>query len=116
MSFFKKLFSRKQYTLENFPPIREEIKKGNYVFVNLYSESCLVCKRTKPMIEEVHQQYPNVNILEILIDEFPEKQLRKYGIVFTPTLALFGKKGEALHRSVGLIQKEKLVELFSLSK
>ena len=70
MSFLKKIFSRKKSSLENFPPIEIELKQGNYLFVNLYSESCLVCKRTKPIIDEVSKNYPNVKVLDILVDNY----------------------------------------------
>ncbi len=65
------------------------------------------------MIEEVSKKYPKVELFEVLIDEYSEKELRKYGIMFTPTLAFYDPSGQALHRSVGLIEKEKLEEIFS---
>jgi len=61
----------------------------------------------------VSKNYPKVELFEVLIDDYSEKELRKYGIMFTPTLALFNPKGQALHRSVGLIEREKLEEIFS---
>lgn len=115
MSFFKRLFSKKKTGLEDFPPIKEAIKENDFLFVNLYSNSCLVCKRTKPIVDEVSLLHPNVKVLEILIDSYDEKQLKKYGIVFTPTLAFYDDEGNTVHRSVGLIDKGKLEKLFEIS-
>ncbi len=115
MSFFKRLFSKKRTGLEDFPPIKEAIKDNDFLFVNLFSNSCLVCKRTKPIVDEISQLYPKVKVLEILIDSYDEKQLKKFGIVFTPTLAFYGEEGKTVHRSVGLIDKVKLKKLFEMS-
>ena len=116
MSFLKRFFS-KESKLENFPPIKDVIGKGRYVFVYLYSSECAVCSRTTPMVEEMESDYgTTVDVLQLVVDSFPEKQLKKHGIMFTPTLCMIDPKGEVVHRSVGLIDRQKLEGIFAKTK
>lgn len=83
-----------------------EIKEGT-VLVDFFATWCGPCKMLSPVLEEVAQENPNINVLKIDVDEFGELAAR-YGIQAIPTLMLF-KNGQRVETRMGYQNKNQLV-------
>ena len=76
------------------------IKEGT-VLVDFFATWCGPCKMLSPVLEEVANENPNINVLKIDVDEVGELAAR-YGIQSIPTLMLFknGQRREIVFKSV----------------
>ena len=83
-----------------------EIKEGT-VLVDFFATWCGPCKMLSPVLEEVAQENPNINVLKIDVDEVGELAAR-YGIQAIPTLMLF-KNGQRVETRMGYQNKNQLV-------
>ena len=83
-----------------------EIKEGT-VLVDFFATWCGPCKMLSPVLEEVAQENPNINVLKIDVDEVGELAAR-YGIQAIPTLMLF-KDGERKDTKLGYQNKNQLL-------
>ena len=77
------------------------------VLVDFYAEWCGPCKMLSPIIESLSEEFNGkVSIGKVNIDNEPGLS-EKYNVMSVPTL-LFIKKGEVVHREVGVIPVDKL--------
>ena len=77
------------------------------VLVDFYAEWCGPCKMLSPIIESLSEEFNGkVSIGKVNIDNEPGLS-EKYSVMSVPTL-LFIKKGEVVHREVGVIPVDKL--------
>ena len=83
-----------------------EIKEGT-VLVDFFATWCGPCKMLSPVLEEVAQENPNINVLKIDVDEVGELAAR-YGIQAIPTLMLF-KNGQRVETRMSYQNKNQLV-------
>ena len=67
------------------------------------------CRMFKPIVEELAENMPEINVYNVDIDD-SEEIARRYKIFSVPTLLLF-KNGEKIDSSVGMLNYEDL-ELF----
>ena len=78
------------------------------------AEWCGPCKKLSPIIEELALEYNDIAIKKIDVDA--NKDLaQEHNIRSIPTI-LFIKKGEVLHKHVGMISKLEIVELIESLK
>ena len=82
------------------------IKEGT-VLVDFFATWCGPCKMLSPVLEEVANENPNINVLKIDVDEVGELAAR-YGIQAIPTLMLF-KDGQRVETRMGYQNKNQLV-------
>jgi thioredoxin 1 len=75
------------------------------VLVDFYADWCGPCRMIAPILEEIE----NVNIFKVNVDDNEELAM-KYGIMSIPCLISF-KDGKEYKRSVGLKDKETILEL-----
>lgn len=92
----------KELTTENF---NDEIK-DNLVLIDFYAVWCGPCKMMHPVLEKISEEYQNIKILKINVDDH-EKITREYGVMSIPTLLLF-KNGEMVEKNVGFMPKENI--------
>ena len=85
----------------------DELIKEGVVLVDFFATWCGPCKMLSPVLEEVAEENPNVNILKIDVDEVSELAVR-YGIQAIPTLMLF-KNGAHVDTRMGYQNKNQLV-------
>ena len=85
----------------------DELIKEGVVLVDFFATWCGPCKMLSPVLEEVAEENPNVNILKIDVDEVSELAVR-YGIQAIPTLMLF-KNGARVDTRMGYQNKNQLV-------
>ena len=82
------------------------IKEGT-VLVDFFATWCGPCKMLSPVLEEVANENPNINVFKIDVDEVGELAAR-YGIQAIPTLMLF-KDGQRVETRMGYQNKNQLV-------
>lgn len=92
---------------ENFDAF---IEKG-LVLIDFFAEWCGPCRMLTPVLETIASEFPLVSIGKINIDDNAQPA-EKYEVSSIPTLILF-KNGKEVARTVGLKDKNFLIELIS---
>lgn len=88
----------------------EVLKSDIPVIVDFWAAWCGPCRMLSPIIDEAANENEGVfKVCKVDVDEQPDIA-REYGIMSIPTLIVF-KNGEISNRSMGLIQKDKLLSL-----
>ena len=94
-------------TTDNF---EEEVLKSEVpVLVDFWATWCGPCQARSPIVEEVAGEVEGVKVGKVDVDD-QDKLARKYKIFSIPTLLVF-KNGEVAERSVGVVPKEKILEM-----
>ena len=93
-------------TSENFD---EKINSEKITLVDFSASWCMPCRMFKPIVEELAENMPEINVYNVDIDE-AEDIAKRYRIFSVPTLLIF-KNGEKIDSSVGMLPYEDL-ELF----
>ncbi|MDD3048608.1 MAG: thioredoxin [Bacilli bacterium] len=82
-----------------------EVKNG-VVLVDFYADWCGPCKMLAPNLEAYGNEFPDVKILKVNVDE--ETNLAgKFGVFSVPTLLLY-KNGEVVDKKVGFLTVDML--------
>ena len=92
--------------ISNVAEYEEAIKEG-VVLVDFFATWCGPCKMLSPLLEEIAEENPNINILKIDVDEVSELAVR-YGVQAIPTLMLF-KNGQRIETRMGYQNKNQLL-------
>lgn len=85
---------------------KEVLTSKETVLVDFYADWCGPCRMLSPVLEELSNEY---NIYKVNVDN-KEELARKYGIMSIPCVISF-KDGNEHKRSIGLVDKETLLEL-----
>ena len=94
-------------TNENFE--QEVLKSDKPVIVDFWAAWCGPCKMLSPVVDQLGEELEGVKVAKINIDEQMELA-EKYNVSSIPCVVAF-KNGEEVNRSVGLVPKQKLVDL-----
>lgn len=94
-------------TNENFE--QEVLKSDKPVIVDFWAAWCGPCKMLSPVVDQLAEGLEGVKVGKINIDEQMELA-EKYNVSSIPCVVAF-KNGEEVNRSVGLVPKQKLVDL-----
>ena len=92
--------------IQNKEEFDSAIKEG-LVLVDFFATWCGPCKMLSPVLEEVANENPNLNVLKIDVDEVGPLAAR-FGIQAIPTLMLF-KDGERKDTKLGYQNKNQLL-------
>ncbi len=84
---------------------KEVLTSKEIVLVDFYADWCAPCRMLAPILEEIE----DVNIYKVNVDQ-EEELARSYGIMSIPCVISF-KDGKEYKRSIGLVEKETLMEL-----
>jgi thioredoxin 1 len=76
--------------------------------VDFYADWCGPCKMMMPLLEDLGKDYPDITILKVDADSFPELML-KHAVTNVPTLDIY-ENGEKKTRKVGYVPKEILLK------
>jgi len=87
----------------------EVLKSNKLTVVDFWAEWCGPCKMMGPVFEEASKELPEVKFVKVNVDVSPQTA-SSFGIMSIPTV-LFFKNGEKLDQIVGLVPKERLIEI-----
>ena len=90
-----------------------EINEG-LVLVDFYADWCGPCKMLSPILEQINNEYENVKIIKVNIDD-SIFLANYYQIQSIPTLILL-KDGQFLNRMTGFRPKKMIEELIEKGK
>ena len=94
-------------TDENF---EQEVLNSNIpVLVDFYADWCGPCKMLSPIVDEVAKENDDIKVVKVNVDESQNTAI-KYQVMSIPTLVVI-KNGNEVNRSVGLIDKEEVLNL-----
>lgn len=90
--------------------LEKALKSGLPSLVDYGSDSCVPCRKMKPILDELSNEYSGrANIL--IIDIYKYRQIAaEYGIRAIPTQVLFDESGKEVWRHEGFISKEEIVK------
>jgi thioredoxin 1 len=95
----------KELNADNF---EKETSKGNWI-IDFWAGWCGPCKMLAPEFESASKELKDVKFGKVNVDE--EQDLAgKYGVMSLPSL-LFFKDGQQVEMSVGLIDKNKILDI-----
>ena len=94
-------------TNENFD--KEVLQSEKTVLIDFYADWCGPCKMLAPIVEKVAEEREDVKICKVNVDN--ERQLAmNFDVMSIPTAVVI-KQGKVYRKSVGLVQKQKLLEM-----
>lgn len=94
---------------ENF---KQEVLEAKVpVLVDFWATWCGPCQMMGPVVEELAQENPDVKVCKVNVDEEMELA-REYRVMSIPTFLVF-KNGEVTGRTLGVQQKEELLEMLT---
>lgn len=79
------------------------------VLVDFWAEWCAPCRMLSPVVEELAQLHPDVNVCKVNVDDEQELAAR-FDVMSIPTVLIF-KDGKVTEKSVGLVPLEALERL-----
>lgn len=101
----------KKFTVSNFEA--EVLSADKPVLVDFWASWCAPCRMLAPVVEEVAQETEGRAIVGKLNVDDEMELARKYRVASIPTLIVF-ENGQEVRRSVGVVEKEDILELLGL--
>lgn len=86
----------------------EVLQSDQPVLVDFWAEWCGPCRQLSPLVEGLAQEFKNLKVVKVNIDENPETPI-KYNVRGIPTLIIF-KSGQPISTKVGSMPKTSLHE------
>ena len=93
-----------KFTTDNFET--EVLNAEKPVLVDFWAVWCGPCQMMAPILHELEEEVPDVQIGKVNVDEQMELA-RQFRVVSIPTLIVF-KNGQEVKRMVGVTSKEEL--------
>lgn len=91
----------KEITDNNFKEVVLESTKP--MVLDLWAPWCGPCRMIAPVLEELSEEYPNIDFVKCNVDDSPNVAV-KYGIRNIPTV-LFLRNREVVNKQVGALPK-----------
>ena len=89
----------------------KEIEKAkienNILLVDFWGEGCHPCKKLSPIIDEISEEYPDIEVVKVDINS-EDGLHEKYNIRFIPTVIIF-YEGSEFARLVGFHEKQEYI-------
>lgn len=80
------------------------------MFIDLWAEWCMPCKRIEPVIEELAKEYHGkMRFSKLNVDENPITA-KKYNIMSIPMFLIVNKNLEILESFIGAVPKKKFID------
>ena len=93
-------------TKDNFNEVKNS---GKTVLLDFYADWCGPCKMVSPMVDQIAEEHPEYVVGKVNVDDEDELS-EDFGVMSIPTLVVL-KGGEVAQKSVGVIPKDKILEL-----
>ena len=88
----------------------QEVLKSNIpVLIDFYADWCGPCKMLSPIVDEVASENDDIKVVKVNVDEAQNTAI-KYQIMSIPTLVVI-KNGNEVNRSVGVIDKDEIINM-----
>ena len=94
-------------TKDNFQG--EVLESKNTVLLDFWASWCGPCKMLAPIVEEIAEEYSDVTLGKVNVDEQMELAIQ-FGIVSIPTLMVY-RDGKEVAKSVGYCSKVDVLKL-----
>jgi thioredoxin 1 len=92
----------------------DKITTQKAALIDFWAPWCMPCQMLTPVLEELTEEFPNLIIAKVNVDDEPELAM-KYGINSIPCLMLF-ENGKLVNKSLGYMDKEQLIKKFNLKQ
>ena len=79
------------------------------VLIDFWASWCGPCRMLSPVVDEIAEEHADVKVCKINVDDEPELAGR-FGVMSIPTLVVISG-GQVKNKSVGVIPKEKILEM-----
>ena len=101
----------------NTNEFKELLSNKKIVLVDFFATWCGPCKMLAPVLEELHDDFKDDELVVITKVDVDEEQelLNKYRITSVPTLLLF-KEGELVDKAIGYRSKNQLAYMINAQK
>ena len=76
--------------------------------IKIYGTHCFPCKMLTPILNKIKQNYPNVEIIEVNIDDGVPQEYQDLNIMQTPTLIFY--KDEKVKSTLSGVQSIDIIE------
>lgn len=90
----------------------EVMQSDKTVLIDFWAEWCGPCRMMSPIIDEVADTISDVKVCKVNVDEAADLA-SMFGIESIPTLIVI-KNGQTVNKSIGLISKDKVLELINV--
>ena len=90
------------------------LSQGKLMMVDFWASWCGPCRMLGPVIEQLDNQYPDVVVGKVNVDDEQELAMR-YGVMSIPTVIFF-KEGKEIDRKVGVMPPEAFVQVLEANK
>lgn len=90
------------------------LSQGKLMMVDFWASWCGPCRMLGPVIEQLDNQYPDVVVGKVNVDDEQELAIR-YGVMSIPTVIFF-KDGKEIDRKVGVMPPEAFVQVLEANK
>ena len=90
------------------------LSQGKLMMVDFWASWCGPCRMLGPVIEQLDNQYPDVVVGKVNVDDEQELAMR-YGVMSIPTVIFF-KDGQEIDRKVGVMPPEAFVQVLEANK
>lgn len=97
----------REITAENFES--EVLASKKTVLLDFFADWCAPCRMLSPVVDEISEENGEILVGKVNVDDQPALA-RQFSVESIPTLVVI-KNGEVVRRSVGVIPKEKILEL-----
>ena len=87
----------------------EVLKSEKPVLVDFYADWCGPCKMLSPIVDQVAEENEDIKVVKVNVDDAQDLAM-KYQVMSIPTLIVI-KEGKEINRSVGLIDKNQVVNM-----
>lgn len=96
----------------NGPSFNKVIEQNIPVLVDFWAPWCGPCKMLGPVLEEVEKEIGTKAVVAKVNVDDEQDLAAKYGVSSIPTMIVF-KNGKEIERSVGFMNKEKIISLLN---